>query len=738
VCRQLRDDPATARIPILHVTATEKGPAEEVRGLEGGADGYLVEPVDPGVLVASIRTLLRARAAEKELAAQLADLKYLVELTARVARSMDLRDVLGETLAAVTHLLGTAMGNVLLYDPERKTLSPAASLGLTPEYLKLIERVELGAGSCGAAFVRKAQLIVEDVETDPLYAPFLAASRVGGYRAVFSTPLLSLRGEALGTIAVFFREPHRPSERECRMTELYARQAGQAIENARLYSEAEQGRRVLEALMENVPEGITILDAEGNVRMMSRCGLELFGQTAAGAAGRPYREIFAGWRFRGREGAEPAPFEQLLSQQALGEGRAVNNEQWTAVRPDGRELSLLMNAVPIRDAAGGISGYVVSYHDITEHTTIELRLRETQRLESVGLLAAGVAHDFNNLLTSVMGGASLAWDLLDQSHPAADLLEDVLRSSERAAHLTGQLLAYSGRGRFVVRPLDLSEAVRQMTPLVRNAVPSHVTLDFTLGAGLPPAKADSGQLQQLLLNLVMNAAEAIGENHGTVTVSTGVQHWEGGVDVAGELPAGRYVFLEVRDDGCGISPEVRPRIFEPFFTTKFVGRGLGLPAALGIARGHLGGLQVVTAPGEGSTFRVLIPAIAPEAGAASKTILVVDDEELVARVAQTALERAGYQVCVAHSGRQALEIFEGLKCQIAAIVLDLKMPGMSGSQLLEQLRAIRPDIRVLIATAYEEEEAFRQVSGRVSGFIHKPFTPALLRGELERVLEQDG
>ena len=745
VCRRLRAAPRTNRIPILHVSATYTSANDQLEGFESGADGYLVEPLEPEVMLATVRGLLRARAAERELAevrdelaARVDELTRLRELTNRLASRVDLDAVLGEILNAVTDIQGTGMGNLLLWDAGEGALISAATVGIPPRHRELLTRVAPGEGPCGIAFVEKRPVVVEDTETDPICAPFRDAARACGYRAVYSTPLLTFRGEVLGSIAALFPTPHRPSESDVRVMDLYARQAAQAVENARLYGQADEGRRILDVLMHHVPDGIVILDTAGTVRAASRVALETAGISDAPLPGASYQRTLSGFRMMFSENApQPATPDRFPSSRAIRTGEVVRNEEWLLERPDGTRLDLLCNAAPVRDSSGAITGCVVTFRDITDRKVFERRLREMQKLESVGLLAGGVAHDFNNLLTSVLGGASLAIDMVPETHPIAPVLRDIVSSGERAARLTAQLLAYAGKGRFVVKGMDLSETVRQMTGLLRNSVPVNTDLRLELGSDIPHIQADAGQIQQLILSLVMNAAEAIGENAGVVTLRMGVKEVgaQRDSDAVGELAPGRYVCLEVRDTGCGMDESVRARIFEPFFTTKFVGRGLGLPAALGIARGHKGGFEIETAPGLGSAFRVLFPAVEDRTGRAGRTILVVDDEELVVRVVELTLERGGFRPLLARTGQEAVALFEAHHQTIEAVILDLKLPGMSGGEVLERMRTLDAAVKVLVSTAYDEAEALAMIRGAgISGFIRKPYTSQMLLEKVRQVV----
>lgn len=389
--------------------------------------------------------------------------------------------------------------------------------------------------------------------------------------------------------------------------------------------------------------------------------------------------------------------------------------------------------------------------DLTERRRLEERLRQAAKLESVGLLAGGVAHDFNNLLTGVLGNATLAFDTIPQANPARPLLESVIKATERAADLTRQLLAYAGKGRFIVQPVDVSDLIREIAQLIRTSIPRSVQVEVDLAPDLPPVEADATQLQQLVMNLVINGAEAIGERNGSVRITTARQNvdeaWLRTSDVAGEIGPGEYVHIEVQDTGCGMDADTRKRIFDPFFTTKFTGRGLGLAAVLGIVRGHKGAIKVYSAPGRGSTFKIILPAAqaarpakpavaeTPPLGG-SGTILVVDDEEVVRRTAKSALQRYGYTVVTAENGREAIDIFRGMIGRISMILLDMTMPVMGGEEALRTLKTIDPGVKVLLSSGFNEVEAIRRFTGKgLAGFIQKPYTAAALADKVRLVLE---
>ena len=419
---------------------------------------------------------------------------------------------------------------------------------------------------------------------------------------------------------------------------------------------------------------------------------------------------------------------------------AFENRQPFAVefrlrRHDGEYCWVLGRGVPRFGADGEFLGYIGSCTDIDERKRAEEKMRQAAKLESLGVLAGGIAHDFNNLLVGIMGNASLLEDYLAPDSPAMELVRSLQLSSDRAAKLTKQMLAYSGRGRFFVEALDLTEQVRQIVGLIGASIPKNVEVRLALAERPPIVEADASQIQQIAMNLVINAAEAIGPEGGWVEVSTeGRNVAEGTVTdfgMGGTLTPGPYVALTVADNGCGMDTETLSKIFDPFFTTKFTGRGLGLAAVSGIVRGHRGAIRVESALGKGSRFEVYLPATAaaPERAAASPPqefsgsgkILVVDDEEIVRRIARNALERVGYTVLLAANGREAVETFGREAGEIRLVALDMTMPGMSGEETLRQLRTIKGGIPVLVSSGYAEAEVLERFGGSIDGYLHKPY-----------------
>ncbi|HWQ09809.1 MAG TPA: response regulator, partial [Holophaga sp.] len=388
--------------------------------------------------------------------------------------------------------------------------------------------------------------------------------------------------------------------------------------------------------------------------------------------------------------------------------------------------------------------------DLTERKSAEEALRQAQKLESLGVLAGGIAHDFNNLLAAILANLNLAQITIPEEGKAAHYLKQVENTVLRAADLTRQMLAYSGRGAFVIQTLDLNQVVGDIAQLLKATLSKKVDLQFSLGGNLPHIDADIAQLQQVIMNLVTNAAEAIGDQEGTLHLETRADHLDAAVVETTfqgqDLEPGRFVVLRVTDTGCGMEAEVLERIFEPFFSTKFSGRGLGLSALRGILKGHHAGIRIQSEPGRGSDFQVYFPAsrnpapdafrtpAPPEATVAhAGTILLVDDEEDVLSATSEMLVHLGYKVLEAQNGREALDVFQQASAEIRLVLLDLTMPRMDGYETLRELQQLQPGVRVILCSGYNQQETIKEARlGDAVGFLNKPFR----LDELEQALRR--
>ena len=430
-------------------------------------------------------------------------------------------------------------------------------------------------------------------------------------------------------------------------------------------------------------------------------------------------------------------------------GRARTNN--LEVRCLTREGGTKWVKVHARSPQGEIRGISGTLTDITEQKRNETALLQAQKLESLGVLAGGIAHDFNNLLVAIMGNADLALQRLHEPDRARHHIQLVSAAIERAAQLCRQLLAYSGKGRFTIEAVDLNALVREMAHLLKVSIGKGVTLEYHLAEALPAIEADATQIRQAVMNLVINASEAIGERDGCIRIETGLGRMESdptfNTYLSHDLEEGAYVHLRVQDTGCGMDDETLKRIFDPFFTTKFTGRGLGLAAILGIVRSHKGSLLVDSRINRGTTFCLQFPiAAGPVASSAQAEawdgplrsqglVLLVDDEPTVREIVGEALQVMGFTVVEASNGQTGLEAFETRLDEFVAVLLDLTMPVMGGEEAFQRIQRLRPGIPTILMSGYSEQEAMSLMnSPGLAGFLQKPFKLLELSRLLQRVL----
>ncbi|MFO7974607.1 MAG: PAS domain S-box protein, partial [Candidatus Hydrogenedentota bacterium] len=457
----------------------------------------------------------------------------------------------------------------------------------------------------------------------------------------------------------------------------------------------------------------------------------------------------------------PDPAEQerakaVITQIAQGESPA--NLQFDIRTKSGRTRTIAFFSKGIVGPDGAPAGAINVGIDVTqqkktesERRQLETQIQQTQKRDSLAVMAGGIAHDFNNLLMGVLGNAGIVLDELSKDAPIRKNMVQIEKAARRAAELTKQMLAYSGKGRFVIEPLNLNVMLEDMRPLLASAVSKKAEIVYVLAPNPPFIEGDTTQLRQLVLNLAMNASEALEDHPGTITLHTGTMHctkeYLRSTYLDEEHPEGDYVFFELSDTGCGMDEETKAMLFDPFFTTKFTGRGLGLAAALGIIHGHGGAVKVESRIGQGTTVRVLFPA---SSGAQStkagpneeasgteppSTILVIDDEEAARLVAKEMLERSGYRVLVATDGCEGLQVYQQTPHGIDAVLLDLTMPHLDGEETFHRIRSINADARVVLTSGYDEQEVAHRFHGMgLAGFLQKPYTPVELRSKIAEVL----
>ncbi len=423
------------------------------------------------------------------------------------------------------------------------------------------------------------------------------------------------------------------------------------------------------------------------------------------------------------------------------------------IHKDGHTVILDTNGLPFFDGKGNLLGYRGIDREITNRRRLEeerqrlhVQIQHSQKLESLGVLAGGIAHDFNNLLMGVLGNASLTLKSLSNPIEAKQYIEKIEKAAQQAAKLTNQMLAYSGKGKFVIQPVNLSELVEEMTQLLKVSISKNVSIRYNFSPDLPDIEADVSQISQVIMNLIVNASESIGNKVGVISVRTNIMKVDDTYLIetffGDNVTEGEYVFLEVSDNGIGMDKATQEKIFDPFFTTKFKGHGLGMAAVLGIVRGHKGAIKVYSELGQGTTIKVLFPAekaVKPkkiprettnQTELAGKTVLVVDDEQTVREVIRDMLKNRDMKVIEAANGREGIEIYREHGDTIFLVLLDTTMPEMNGEEVFKQLRQMNPDVKVILISGYNQQDATSFFVGKgLAGFIQKPFT-------LEKLMEK--
>ncbi|GMQ99673.1 MAG: hypothetical protein BMS9Abin18_0496 [Zetaproteobacteria bacterium] len=766
----------------------------------------------------------------------------------------DLESVLEALVFRVEKFCPGMVCSILLLDHKGKRLLHGAAPHLPEAWNNAVNGVEIGpcAGSCGTAAYRKQCVVVENVATDPLWAPYREMALHHGLHACWSQPVMDAEENVLGTFAMYYTGVRSPSDHEIQVIESAANLAAIAIEHTRK-------EETLHQLVEVIPDAV-VMHCQGKIVYANAAAAKLFGTTAHdGMLGMPIlnfvptdmhsmvegrmdkaihvpmplieerlqrldgsvfdaevtalpvkyqgkpateviihdlsarkeaeaearrlrvavehapegifiadedgRIVYCNAAFAQEAGLEP---DQMLGKYAaeLGGGnkddahyrkilsRLNRGESWegefTVSNARGSKRTVIRKVAPVTEA-GETHYHVGIDFDMTEKYEQQAKLEHTQRLESLGVLAGGIAHDFNNILTAILGNASLARMKLKHASPAQAHLHKIEVSSRRAGKLCHQMLAYAGKGKRVAKPMNISALVNDISAILEVSLGKNVTLEKRLETSLPSIEADEAQMEQVIMNLITNANEAMQGKNGSITITTGVMQGDAAYlrDCLGtENPQEcQYVFLEVSDNGCGMNAQTKTRMFDPFFTTKRTGRGLGMSAVLGIVSQHHGALHLHSREGEGTTFRILFPGIEHRVKDVQNSegqevntrfsgmALVVDDEEIVRETASSLLKHMGFDVLVAKDGQAGVEAFRKNKDTITVVLLDMNMPRMNGKEACRKMKNMRPNIPIILASGYSETHLSDDfMKKRTAGFLHKPYSKMHLAQILHRAM----
>jgi PAS domain S-box-containing protein len=776
--RALRADPATSMLPVILLSA-RAGEESRVEGLEGGADDYLTKPFSARELLARVGSRLELDRVRRETAQKLAEAarqkEALYQFVERRHRAESLDEIYAAALDAILSALRCERASILLHD-EAGVMRFVAWRGLSDDYRKAVE----GHSPWKPGDPDPRPVCVPDIAAAELDESLKAVVTAEGIGALAFIPLV-VKEKLGGKFMIYYDAPHAFDDEELELTLTIAGQLALGIERMRaqaaLRESEARARRLLElhrTTLNNMGEGMYTVDVQGLVTYVNPEAERLFGWKSEELLGRRIHDVT---HYKRPDGS-PLPIEECAGFQVLREGRVLRDFADTFVRKDGSLFPVSYSSSPLRDQDGEIAGLVIVFQDITERKQIEQALRESkerleyavadrtrelrqanaallrdmeerknleerllqaQKMESIGTLAGGIAHDFNNILNIIQGYTFILRGFGARNKQIEESLAVINETVQRGSALVQQLLTMARKSSTRLESVDANAVVEKLVAVIRQTFPKTIESTSLLEADLPPILADKNQVEQALLNLCVNARDAM-TNGGKLIFRTRT--------VAGASLQGlgaledRYVCVEVSDTGTGMDESVRKRIFEPFFTTKELGQGtgLGLSVVYGIVKNHNGLIDVESRPMSGASFRLYFPVAASEVsikdpvakvdtkttGAASgaATVLLVEDEKLMIDLLEKAFAREGYRVLTATDGEKALEIYERHKQTIDAVLLDVGLPKIAGEDILRKMKQENPAVKIVISSGYLEPELKSKIDqAGVKHFLQKPYLP---------------
>jgi two-component system, cell cycle sensor histidine kinase and response regulator CckA len=639
--------------------------------------------------------------------------------------------------------------SVLLLDADGVTLRTGAAPSLPANYCAAIDGTRIGSdvGSCGTAVYRKQAVIVSDIASDPLWERYRGLALPHGLRACWSTPIAAQSGAVLGTFAVYYREPRTPEAQHLQSITHATNLAGIAIEHDRAKLQLRAAEDRYRTLVERLPAitYIAELGAGGRWHYVSPQIESILGFAPAEWLAEPMNwmnHIHADDR-------EIA----LAAERRFQETHELFQAEYRMFARDGRMLWFRDEGVMLRETDDRSVLMQGVMYDVTGHKRLEDQLRHSQKMEAVGQLAGGVAHDFNNLLMLIQAHNERLRERIAAGDPAHEDALEIERAVTRAASLTRQLLAFSRKQVLDAKVLNLNTVLTDVVRMLDRLIPNHIEVRTAQAAVLGRIKADPGQIEQMILNLAVNARDAM-PHGGRLTLETkNVEVDEAYARAYEGVPIGQYVMLAVSDTGVGMDSQTQARIFEPFFTTKEPGKGtgLGLATVYGVVKQMGGAIWVRSEPGQGTSFDIYLPQVdaaverpapegrtAPEAAqSGTETVLLVEDQDGIRDLVREFLQRKGYEVLQANDGDHALRIADEHKNPIHLLVTDIVMPNVGGRELARRLTKARPNMKVLFMSGYPDHVSLSgEVGGEHAAVLQKPFMLDTLARKVRGLLDE--
>ncbi|MBM9499949.1 PAS domain S-box protein [Leptospira sp. 201903071] len=646
-------------------------------------------------------------------------LNHLFQVFEELSSGQSLKDILFTLASSIEEYRPDIHASILLLDKDGVTLRHGAAPSLPKEYNELIDGVKIGpkVGSCGTAAYTKKLIVVQNIQTDPLWENYRDLAEKFHLRSCWSHPILSPSNQVLGTFALYYDEPKKPSELDLRLIHSLAHIAGIAIERKRIEDLKSESEARYRSLVEQASDTIFLINKEGKFVEINPSGCALLGYS---------KEEFSNltiWDVIEPEDIKKNP----LRMNELRTGKPILSER-KLVCKDGDIVPVEINAKILKN--GFLQGIV---RNVSERKTAEEILRQAQKMESIGLLAGGVAHDFNNLLTMIMGSAEVMKLRIENDSDLNKHVHRIIEAAKRGGSITKQLLLFSRPGSSELKPISISHIIREVTDILSFSLPKNISIETKIDLTNGIILGDSGHLHQVILNLALNARDAMLDGGKITILETTVK----GTEVRKKFLSGNakeYVCIHVSDTGKGMNSETKQKIFEPFFTTKERGKGTGLGLSIvdTITKNHFGFIDVESALNQGTTFKLYFPAIAAAENRVSEiekqrtniqaNVLIVDDEIMVLEVLKDILELSGCNVLTSNSGKQALEVFRNPDHSIDLVITDLGMPEMSGDSLFFKLKEIKPEIKVIITSGHiEREKKEKLLLQGVKAILDKPY-----------------